>query len=238
MSKKQESLWLKHDADASGDPKIVKLISVYNYAGYGRFWRIIEMLRMEQDNRIPLIGKYAYTGVADLLKMSTEDAEKFITDCVDEFDLFVIEDGYLFSNRVINDMLDVNAKRQQTRNAGLASAEARRNKQKSKPRKREPQIEKPVVEPSNEFEGLTEQDIADWNVFLAWIKKNDYTRVQKLPKPLTPKQFAKLLGGKKYTGDMVRETFIRMENWKPLHTKSVSAYDTLRVWMDKDLNKN
>lgn len=107
--------------------------------------------------------------------------------------------------------------------------------QKAKPVKK-PKEPKPAVEISNEFEGLTEVEIESWKVLVNWMKGNDYTRVQKLEKPLTPHQLAKLL--KKYTGENIKSTFIRMENWKPLSTKAVSAYDTLRVWMDKDLKKS
>lgn len=98
-------------------------------------------------------------------------------------------------------------------------------------------IENPDTGSSDPFEGLSELDIENWNAFTAWIKKNDYTRVQSLKKPLTPKEFVRLLNNKKYNVDLIRETFKKMENWQPLTKKSVSAFLTLINWMDTELKK-
>jgi hypothetical protein len=105
---------------------------------------------------------------------------------------------------------------------------------RSKPKGAEP---KPKGEPVNEYEGISEEGIKTWEAFKKWITGKNYTRVQSLPKPLTPQDFCRLLDNKKYTKDLIRETFVKMENYKPLATKNVSAYLTLINWMDRELNK-
>ena len=36
--------YFSHDGNAAQDPKMQALISVYGMEGYGRYWRLIEMI--------------------------------------------------------------------------------------------------------------------------------------------------------------------------------------------------
>ena len=60
-------------------------------------------------------------------------------------------------------------------------------------------------------------------------------RLDKLEKPLQPIELCKLI--KKYGQMKVMETFIAMDDWKPLLQKSVSVYSTAYKWIQRDIEK-
>ena len=67
--------------------------------------------------------------------------------------------------------------------------------------------------------------------FLEWIAKNA-PRVARLEKPFTEAQYEKLR--EEYTGEQMKEILTQMNNYKPLLSKYVSAYDTCRTWLTRE----
>jgi hypothetical protein len=67
--------------------------------------------------------------------------------------------------------------------------------------------------------------------FLEWIKKNA-PRVAMLEKPFTEAQYEKLR--LEFTGEEMKEILTQMNNYKPLLSKYVSAYDTCRNWLARE----
>ena len=45
---KKENNWFSHDQNAMRDSRITLLMSEYGFAGYGRWWHLVEMLRAEE----------------------------------------------------------------------------------------------------------------------------------------------------------------------------------------------
>jgi hypothetical protein len=64
-----------------------------------------------------------------------------------------------------------------------------------------------------------------------WLSEN-CKEVSRMKKPLTNDEAAKLVAD--FTKEEIKDTFLNMENYKPLLTKSVSAYLTCRKWITKD----
>lgn len=64
-----------------------------------------------------------------------------------------------------------------------------------------------------------------------WLAEN-CKEVSKMKKPLTNDEAAKLVAD--FTKEEIKETFMNMENYKPLQTKSISAYLTCKKWITKD----
>lgn len=89
MSK--DTYYFQHDYNARTDMKIRKVIAKHGYLGYGIFWAIIEDL-YNNANALQL----DYDLIASDLKTKKHIAESIIND----FDLFVICDGYFSSNSV------------------------------------------------------------------------------------------------------------------------------------------
>lgn len=100
----KDAYWFRHDCNAGRDAGILEMRSIYKLKGYAIFWLIIEYLR-EQDGYKLKVGKYGYTPLSGAIGVKLKLLEKFIDDCVKEFGLFVIIDGYLTSERLQNDML-------------------------------------------------------------------------------------------------------------------------------------
>lgn len=48
----KDAHWFRHDTNASADPKIMRLIAKYGWAGYGLWWRLIEHMRSSDGGRL------------------------------------------------------------------------------------------------------------------------------------------------------------------------------------------
>lgn len=123
MSK--DAYYFRHDSNASQDPKMIQLISVYDYRGYGWFWRIVELMREQSDYCLSLQGKYVYEAFGRLLNVCSTDVEQFINDCINEFQLFSSDGEKFWSKRLLDDMGVYESKRDKARKAGQISAEKR-----------------------------------------------------------------------------------------------------------------
>jgi hypothetical protein len=86
MSK--DTFYFSHDYNSRNDIKIKKLIAKHNYNGYGLFWAIIEDL-YNNANALPL----DYECIAFDLRADIETLKSIIND----FDLFIIKDGFFGS---------------------------------------------------------------------------------------------------------------------------------------------
>ena len=125
-SKEKDKYYLKHDYNAASDPEIIQMMSVYGFSGYGMYWRLNEALRAEAEFKLKLTGKYVWNGFGEMLKLPADEAKKFIEDCITEFSLYESDSEYFWSNRLLNDMGLLEAKRETARNAGIESAKRRK----------------------------------------------------------------------------------------------------------------
>ena len=114
--KDKDAFYFSHDCNARHDPKILALRSVYGLEGYGRYWIIIEMLREQSDYRI-MLTKYVWNALAMQLQCSASDAEEFVQNCIDEFQLFQSDENSFWSESLLRRMNKKDAKTDQARNA-------------------------------------------------------------------------------------------------------------------------
>ncbi|MEC1155514.1 DUF4373 domain-containing protein [Cytobacillus horneckiae] len=104
MSK--EAYYFSHDANARHDPKILALRSEYGVKGYGIFWIIIEMLRNEDDYKLP-IKNYVWNAIAMQVQcndFAKDDAKQFVEFCINECDLFKNDDEFFWSESLVKRM--------------------------------------------------------------------------------------------------------------------------------------
>ena len=106
MSK--ETFYFSHDYNPTGDPKIAAMISEHGACGYGFFWRITEMLHAEPEHLLPL-KKYIFLAIAKQMLANVETVEKFINECITDYELFV-SDGINFWSKRVNNNLGERAK--------------------------------------------------------------------------------------------------------------------------------
>lgn len=102
MSKK--SIFFSHDTNASQDPKILQMCSVYKAEGYGWFWMLIEKMSEQENYKLPLQGQYTINAYAMRMYCDCNALQKFIKDCVEEFKLFQTDGNYLWSDSLIRRM--------------------------------------------------------------------------------------------------------------------------------------
>ena len=87
----KDTKYFSHDYNARTDVKIKKMIQKKGIAAYGIFWAIVEDL-YNNANALPI----DYESIAIDLRTNEDLVESVIND----FGLFVIEDGYFYSNSV------------------------------------------------------------------------------------------------------------------------------------------
>ena len=124
MAHVKECYYFSHDSNARSDPKIMAMLNVYGMEGYGRWWTLIEILREQTDYRLKLC-KWSTNALAMAMLCDANSAEKFIHDCIDEFELLKSDGKHFWSESLIRRMEIKEEKRQQKIEAGRKGAEIR-----------------------------------------------------------------------------------------------------------------
>lgn len=85
--------WVKHAADNAGNPCANQLIDVAGYEGYGRYWRLVELLLSTETHAIPDSNEQGYKRYTLGLRFANaEEFEEFIGLLVD-LDLAAIDES-------------------------------------------------------------------------------------------------------------------------------------------------
>lgn len=125
--------FFSHDSDAFYDEKIVGMRADYGFESYALWWFIIERMRKEKDFKLDY-NKKLFRSIK-VLTGTTIDVEKFINDCINEYELFVLENDKFYSKSLLNRMNLMIEKQQkkseQARIAGKKSAEIRKQKKEN-----------------------------------------------------------------------------------------------------------
>jgi len=121
----KDAFYFSHDSNARHDPKIIVLRSHYGYEGYGWYWAIIEMLRDAQDYKFSLKNKYFLSSLAIDLGIDKEKLDKFLDDCIYEFELFKTDGEFVWSESLLERMEKREATRQKRSEAGKKGATER-----------------------------------------------------------------------------------------------------------------
>jgi len=100
----KESYYFSHDTNARNDPKIMALRSKYKYEGYGWYFAFIEMMREQADGKLSMRRQCDFDAFAMQMQCDSETIKKFINDCINEYELFVENDGYFFSLSLLKRM--------------------------------------------------------------------------------------------------------------------------------------
>ena len=178
--------YLQHQSNSFTDIKIIKMRSKLGIESYGIFWALLELL-FNEENKLCLDD---YTVLAFSLQC---DADK-LKSVIEDFDLFIIEDGCFYSKR-LNDHIDninsksIKAKENASKRWNNANAmqshsepnasrvynsiEEKSIKDKSKVNKRIVEFKNSI----NQIEGINNKDKE--NFFLYWSELNKSGTKQK-----------------------------------------------------------
>jgi hypothetical protein len=172
--------FFNHDSSARNDYRIIKLRANLGYEGYGIFWAVLELLFTE-ENKI-------CTNQYDILAYGIQcDADK-LKRVIEDFDLFVIEDGCFYSSRLNNQIDEINSKSKKAKesaakrwsNAAAIQPHSNGNASKvnnSKAKETKPKQSKSISERSTTFKQHIDkiQDIDSEdkeNFYLYWSEPN------------------------------------------------------------------
>ena len=94
--------YFNHDSTARNDYRIIKLRSKLGYQGYGVCWAVLELLFTE-ENKLCIED---YNTLAFGLQCDSD----ILTQVVEDYDLFIVEDGCFYSKRLNNQIQEINNK--------------------------------------------------------------------------------------------------------------------------------
>tara|TARA_Y100000361_G_C11118424_1_gene321769 strand:- start:45 stop:794 length:750 start_codon:yes stop_codon:yes gene_type:complete len=166
--------YFNHDSTARNDYRIIKLRATLGYEGYGVFWAVLELLFTE-ENKI-------CTSQYDILAYGLQCDPNILKKVIEDFDLFVIEDGCFYSRRLNNHIEEINNKSKKakesvskrwnntkvirTYNDSNTSKEEYNKEKESTLNKRIEDFKKSI----QSIEGINKEDKNDF--FLYWTEMN------------------------------------------------------------------
>ena len=167
--------YFNHDSIARNDYRIIKMRSKLGMESYGIFWAVLEMLFTEENKLC--VEDY------DSLAFGLQCDAKVLKQVIEDFDLFVVEDGCFYSRRLNNHIEEINNKSNKAKqsinkrwnNTNVIrtyndSNTSKVNKSKVNKSK---SIENRIVDfkkSIQSIEGISDEDKE--NFFLYWTEKN------------------------------------------------------------------
>lgn len=98
--------YFSHDANARNDIKTVNMMADYGMAGYGMYWFIVEVLRELDDYKLKH-EKQTWRALARQMCVNAQEVEKFITDCIVDYELFKTDGTSFWSDSLLKRMKKV-----------------------------------------------------------------------------------------------------------------------------------
>lgn len=120
----KKTYYFQHDFEAISDPKIQYVIAKFGGVGYGLWWRIVEMLHQDENNKLP-IKDYICFAIANQLKCEQNEVEDFIACCINNVQLLQSDGEYFWSDRVLKNVGKMQELKEKRSQAGKKSAEKR-----------------------------------------------------------------------------------------------------------------
>ena len=125
----KKTYYFQHDFEAISDPKIQYLIAKFGGTGYALWWRIVEMLHQDENNKLPL-REYVYLSIDNQLHLKDGTSKEFINICIDiELQLLQTDGEYFWSERVLKNVGKMQELKEKRSSAGKKSAEKRTENQ-------------------------------------------------------------------------------------------------------------
>lgn len=88
---------IPHEVNTRYRSDLLTMRSVYKSEGYGWYWIIVELLRVQPGYKLSMHGLYVWSALALELQSDPETIEKFIKDCIEEFKLFESDGEFFWS---------------------------------------------------------------------------------------------------------------------------------------------
>ena len=187
------------------------------------FWVIIEMLRNEENYKLPL-DKNTYRAIKTLTNTNI-NIEEYIKNCIEDYRLFVKEDKNFYSKSLLDRMLEYEKKKAKNQENGKLGG--RPKKTQEKPNGLEYETEK------NQNKGKENK-----------VKENKIKEIKIKEKihfaefvSMTNAEYEKLVST--YGKDFADQCIIILDNYKGSHGKNYkSDYRAILSWVVDKANEN
>jgi hypothetical protein len=214
---RKETFYFSHDSNASRDPKILQMCSVYKAEGYGWYWMLIEMMREQQDYKLPISGKYTLNAIALPMYADAMRLQCYINDCVNEFQLFQKDDHFLWSESLVRRMSLMEERAEKARKSAMTrwsnqnqnNANAKRTQSKRNAN-------------ASKSDAIKENKVKE--------NKDIYGELKNVM--LTPEEYQKLLT--RFNGDTEKRINKLSTYIASMGDKYKSHYATILSWAQKD----
>lgn len=120
----KDTYYFSHDYNPMSDPKMSALVGEFGAAGYGVFWRIIEILH-EDESHVIQKKPYVFASIAKQMLTDVEQVLNIIKYATEVCELFCEDENVFWSERVFRNIDHRNGIREKRSVAGKASAAAR-----------------------------------------------------------------------------------------------------------------
>lgn len=110
--KKKETHWFTHEVGTYNTPQMLELIENYGMTGYGYWWILVEILRMEDGYKYDISKPYHYNTIALAFRQTKEEVKIFIDDCINKFDLLQTDGTYIWSESLLERMQYLESKKE------------------------------------------------------------------------------------------------------------------------------
>ena len=148
--------YFNHASNARHDYRVMKMRAKLGMESYGIFWALLEMLFTE-ENKI-CIDDY------DTLAFGLQCDSKILKKVIEDFDLFVIEDGCFYSKRLNKQIESINsksAKAKENASKRWNNANAKQTQSDSNASRVEVKVNKSKVKKSNYYNDISFPDYYD-----------------------------------------------------------------------------
>lgn len=216
----KEAYYFSHDSNARHDPKITAMRGVYGSEGYGWYWMLVEMMRESDGYKLDMQSKYIWNAYAMQMHSTSEQMQSFVSDCINEFNLFHTDGQYFWSESLIKRM----GKKDEISNKRKQAAQKRWEKQQEDANAM--QMHEGVDANASKIDALKEKKVKESKVNEMKKKYADFVA-------MSPTEYQALIEklGERKTIDMIEA----LNLWKGSKGKKTkSDYLTVLNWVRKE----
>ena len=239
----KDTYYFQHDCMTKQDDKIKELIRKFGMQGYGIFWSIIESLYVNANAL-----RTNYEGIAYDLRVDEDTIKSIIND----FDLFVIDDGFFGSKSVerrLNERYEKSNKAKQSAQSRWKNQPSDANVMRTECERiniscdsnaiKESKVKNNKGKENKEEENIRSEqkvpnELTQFEKFNLWLKK-EAPNVLKIKNQITEAQFDKLK--QTYNSKQIMDIVLNLDNFKDAPKKYTNVNRTVTNWLQRENNK-
>ena len=221
----KDTFYFSHDYHARDDRKITDMMWDYGVAGYGSYWVVVELLAEEEEHKL-MNDRTTWRAISKATGLEVEKVEKFINDCINEFELFETDGDFFWAERLLRHFEEREKKSKTNKNSA--------NKRWEKYREQKEQNANALQENANAMQNNAKEIKEKKKKEKENIVYKEFNGINTVK--ITEQCYSELT--EVYDKDYVYTVILKMESWLVEKNKKYKNYDLqLRKWIDRDGDK-